>query len=326
VSDDPVACFAAGRISAEVALARLLLAGADVEARAASAPDLRAALARHRDRLRELRDMLAEVRHDAPASVESVAAMFDRAACRAPEASVALYSLGDPALLARATGELLAWVRRRGLLGPRARVLDLGCGIGRVAACLAPHVGSVLGIDVSAEMIGAARRRHAAGGAAAAALNLRFEVCGGRDLAGFDAGVFDLVLAVDSMPYLVQAGVAEAHVGDIARLLPPGGALVVVNLSYRGVEADRATARGWAARYGFSVEVDAETPFALWDGTAFVLRRTADATRAPPLAAEAIDPRNTASFSSAARAPSANARLPMNRLTVKPMPQRTEPP
>ncbi len=36
---------------------------------------------------------------------------------------------------------------------------DLGCGTGVTAACLAPHVARVIGVDASAEMLAAAAKR-----------------------------------------------------------------------------------------------------------------------------------------------------------------------
>ena len=75
-----------------------------------------------------------------------------------PEASVALYSLGDPAILAAATEEIVAWLVAERLLPADADVLDLGCGIGRVGG-VAPRCRSVLGLDVSAGMVAEATRR-----------------------------------------------------------------------------------------------------------------------------------------------------------------------
>ena len=96
----------------------------------------------------------------------------------------------------------------------------------------------------------------------------------GHDLSMFDDASFDLVYAVDSFPYLVQAGVAEAHVAGAARVLRPGGALAVLNLSYRcDLDLDRADAARWAGAHGLVLEAAGATPFALWDGVAFVFRR-----------------------------------------------------
>ncbi len=263
MTDDAIAAWRAGHISAEVALARLLLDGGDLPLRLADAPQLRRLLTERAASIGPMQDMLAAVDHDQAADVAGIAAMFDAAVARAPEASVAAYSLGDPAILARATEELVAWLTAERLIGPDCDVLDLGCGIGRVAAALAPRCRSVLGADVSAGMIAAARLRHGAP-------NLRFAQ-GDASLA--PSGSADLVLAVDSMPYMVQAGVADRAMADASRALRPGGALALLNLSYRGPEFDRATARAWADRYGLALTCEAASPFSLWDGTAFVLRR-----------------------------------------------------
>ena len=277
----------AGGISPEVALARLVLAGLGPEAIEARLAALPAGVARadalarlhgaRRGGLDDLRAMLAASGLDhatasetPEATVGRVSAAFDRAVALAPEASVAAYSLNDPAVLAAATGEIVDWLAREALIGPDRDVLDLGCGIGRVAAVLAPRCRSVLGLDPSPRMVAEARHRHGNGP------RLRFDTTTGTDLAALGAASFDLVLAVDSFPYIVQAGgaVAERHVADAARVLRRGGALALLNLSYRGnPEADRADAARWAAAGGWTVAVDGAAPFTLWDGTAFLLRR-----------------------------------------------------
>ena len=308
-SDEPIASCLAGRISPEVAVAHLLLAGvtpagiAERLTRYAPGPRLDAVTALlatpDLDRLGQALAQAGAEHAIAPHGGEKVIAprggekviaprggekviaprggdaiariraLFDAAVAQSPEASVAAYSLGDPAILARATAEIVAFLTAERLLDPQADVLDLGCGIGRIAAAIAPAVRSVLGLDISPGMVAEAARRH--GGVA----NLRFAVTGGTDLAPLAAASFDLVLAVDSFPYLVQAGPpAERHVAEAARVLRPSGALAILNLSYRGApEADRADARDWAARHGFDLALDGIRPFRLWDGTIFLLRR-----------------------------------------------------
>lgn len=286
MTDQPIKDCLAARISPEVAVARMLLAGVATEG-------IVAALARHRPGAEDARwtamaqlvdgrdaaldRLAAEVAatgadHDASGEdgLARIAAFFDRAVAHSPEASVALYSLGDPAILAQATTEIVAWLHASRLLHAEADLLDLGCGIGRIAAALAPVCRTVLGLDVSAGMVAEARRRNAA------LPNVRFNQTAGRDLDALPGGAFDLVLAVDSFPYMVQAGpdVVGRHVSGAARVLCPGGALAVLNFSYRGDRAaDRADAAALAAAHGFALEQDGTAPFGVWDGTAFVLRR-----------------------------------------------------
>lgn len=272
-----------GRISPEIAVAHFLFVGAraeEIEAAIAECPPhprLEAVRALLLGRERQLDALAAQVaatvaEHNAfgatpEEGIARIAGFFDRAVTTSPEASVALYSLGDPAILAAATAEILEWLEERDLLPAEADVLDLGCGFGRVAAALAPRCRSVLGLDVSGGMIDEARRRHAGLG------NVRFEQTGGQDLAALPDGALDLLLAIDCFPYLVQAGIAEAHLADAGRVLRPHGALVILNLSYEGDDHDRACAAEWAERFGFRLEIADEQPFRLWDGSAYVLRR-----------------------------------------------------
>lgn len=286
------ACLA-GRLSAPVALGRLLLAAPPGDAVAALERALAAVAVRSDDeparaRLAELRALAGEVRAGclrvaelargdagrataSPADpVARWADFFDRAVAESEEASVALYSLGSPGLLARATAEVVALLERWGVVGPERAVLQVGCGVGRIEALLAPRVREAVGIDVSAGMIEAARRR------CAHLPNVRFLRTGGRDLRDFDDGAFDLVYAVDTFPYLVEAGMSlvEAHIREARRVLRPGGDVVILNFSYRGdAAADRSDVARLAAEYGLEVLVDGAAPFTLWDGLAFHLRR-----------------------------------------------------
>lgn len=274
-----------GRISPQIAIAHFLFNGAvtlDIEQALAAAPshprldELRLLLVGRADRLDSLSAQIATTGADHNASGETpeagiarIAGFFDRAVSASPEASVALYSLGDPAILRQATDEIIAWLETQGLLGEQADVLDLGCGFGRVAAVLAPRCRSVLGLDVSAGMIAEARRRFGGLG------NVTFERTGGQDLASLADAALDLVLAIDSFPYLVQTGpeVVARHLDDCSRILRPGGALVILNLSYEGDAYDAAAAVAWAERHLLRLTIADPHPFRLWDGSAYVMLR-----------------------------------------------------
>ena len=87
---------------------------------------------------------------------------------------------------------------------------------------------------------------------------------------------FDLVLAVDSFPYVHQAGpeVVETYFHEAARVLGPGGEFVILHFSYRdSTEADRAEVRKLCRAAGFTVVMNGAQPFKLWDGVAFRMRK-----------------------------------------------------
>jgi SAM-dependent methyltransferase len=280
-----------GRLEAPIVLTRLFLTLGDTSTMASllSRAELETQTARDHDgaqRLRCVGDLLSReaasfdkmravlaILHGEPApraadEALSVAEAFDAAVELSPAASVALYSLGDSTLLGGATQELAALLRSRGLFSPRSRVLEIGCGIGRFAQALAPEVASFFGIDVSKNMIRVARER------CAELPNVMLAVTSGDDLRNHAEGSFDLVLAVDSLPYIVatRPGLAEAHISECARVLADGGSLAIFNFAY---DEDFGTSRERLQRVGEEAGlrlVCAEgNPLRSWDGSFFQL-------------------------------------------------------
>jgi ubiquinone/menaquinone biosynthesis C-methylase UbiE len=84
-----------------------------------------------------------------PARLAYWAEAFNRAARRDPDASVALYALGNPHLLRAATEEVVAKLDAWGLLSADTVCLDIGCGTGRFELALAPRVQHIVGVDVA---------------------------------------------------------------------------------------------------------------------------------------------------------------------------------
>ncbi|RWL09933.1 MAG: class I SAM-dependent methyltransferase [Mesorhizobium sp.] len=281
-------CMADGAC-VEAIIARLALrfeTGVDAAELADVALEMSSADLRKRDRLERIADLLrhrpdifatlrqtaAAVRHERDewetdaAVVRRLAAGFDAAATISQAASVQLCSLGDEEKLSAATDEIAAWLEGQGFTGTDRDILDIGCGIGRFERALSHAAHRIVGIDISLEMIAVARRR------CAGLPNVDLRPTSGFDLADFSNASFDCVLAVDSFPYLVLAGLAERYFEEISRVLKPSGRAALLNYSYRGSPAlDRADVHRLAEAHGMQVMVDGEKPFLLWDGNAFLL-------------------------------------------------------
>lgn len=119
------------------------------------------------------------------------------------------------------------------------RVLDLGCGLGLLSQHLARRSDTVLGLDVAAAAVGHARRR------AAGIANLTFEQADILDLPGGLDGRFDLVVVADTLYYLspLSDEVLKTLSARLARLLAPGGLLVLANHFFFAADPDSRLTR-----------------------------------------------------------------------------------
>ena len=111
-------------------------------------------------------------------------------------------------------------------LRPGERVLDVGCGTGVLTRLAAEEVGSegkVMGIDPSAEMIQVAKRF-----AAKAHSEANFQIGVIESLPFEDEG-FDIVLS-SMMLHHLPPEIKVAGLGEILRVLKPGGRLMVVDV------------------------------------------------------------------------------------------------
>ena len=117
-----------------------------------------------------------------------------------------------------------SFVRMAVRLGAKeARVLDVGCGSGRVPILLARAADArVVGVDTSARMLELARENAAASGAA----TVSFLVADGRALP-FADGAFDVVLSHHTLHHLPDA---SELIREMQRVLRSGGALFVRDL------------------------------------------------------------------------------------------------
>jgi ArsR family transcriptional regulator len=171
--------------------------------------------------------------------------------------------------------------------GPFDFVVDFGAGTGRMLILLSPRARRLEGIDLSHQMLTMARANLAAAGVANAAVR-HGDVCA----APYPDGVASLVIVHQVLHFLDEPGRALA---EAARVLRPGGRLVVVDFAPHTLEtlrADHAHRRLGVSQADFArwseqagIRVDAARRFAppahlaegvevtLWSGEAGDARR-----------------------------------------------------
>ena len=96
------------------------------------------------------------------------------------------------------------------------KVLEIGCGAGRVTRALSGLFGEVHAVDVSGEMIKAARA------ALADRPNAHVYQNNGTDLSVLGDRVFDFAFSTIVFQHIPSREVIETYVGDVNRLLRPG--------------------------------------------------------------------------------------------------------
>lgn len=109
----------------------------------------------------------------------------------------------------QAAAELAPW------LFPGAEVLDLGVGLGRVALPVAPEVGRVLAVDISAEMLRQAR------GYLGSVANVELRETSGESLPDVEPGSVDLLWSLLCLIHTDKT-TAWRYLLEIKRVLKPG--------------------------------------------------------------------------------------------------------
>jgi SAM-dependent methyltransferase len=141
-------------------------------------------------------------------------AFWDRSA--EVDSLVAILADGNPESFeasGRREAELL-----RGFLPPDAKVLDIGCGTGRIMRHVAPLAAEVHGVDISKQMCEQGEQQ------LADLPNVHFHVGNGYDLGDFADDSFDLVYSVVALQHMPRP-IAFNYLRESHRVLKPGGTL-----------------------------------------------------------------------------------------------------
>jgi ubiquinone/menaquinone biosynthesis C-methylase UbiE len=106
-----------------------------------------------------------------------------------------------------------------GRMPSRMRILEIGCGAGRMTRSLAELFGEVHAVDISAEMIAQARR------ALAGCSNVKLHQNSGTDLQLFGNGEFDFVFSAIVFQHIPRKAVVENYIREAYRVLRPGSVM-----------------------------------------------------------------------------------------------------
>ena len=129
------------------------------------------------------------------------------------------------------------------------RMLELGCGAGRMTASFAKRFNHVYAFDLSPEMLSRARQMHTA------QKNILWLLSNGADLSCVASGSMDFIFSYLVLQHLPEEALALQYVREMLRVLRPGGAFLFQfnggfepTMNWRGRLAWRVVDTLWAAR------------------------------------------------------------------------------
>lgn len=120
----------------------------------------------------------------------------------------------------------------------RGVALDIGCGLGRLSRALASRFESVEAVDISREMIARAEAFSPPSPA-----NLVFSVCEGDGSLPNRTASIDFAFSYLVFQHLPRVSLVARYLGELARVLRPGGVARVQLNGVRRPLADRFSAR-----------------------------------------------------------------------------------
>ncbi len=143
----------------------------------------------------------------------------------------------NAAFVHESAGEVLEWLAAR----PGERILDLGCGDGQLTFRIAATGAAVVGVDASPEMVAAARSRDIQADEA------------GAELLPYAGGGFEAVFSNAALHWVRGQ---EEMMGEVRRVLKPGGRFVAEMGGHCNIAAIRVALMAVLARHGFGDRED----------------------------------------------------------------------
>jgi len=119
---------------------------------------------------------------------------------------------------AKEISEVMRYLSRLHLDGPRERALDFGCGVGRLTRALASYSKKVIGVDIAPSMIARAQ-------ALDRERRCDFVVNDRADLSIFQDGSFDFIYSNIVLQHM-RPEYSTGYIREFCRVLAPGGVAV----------------------------------------------------------------------------------------------------
>jgi SAM-dependent methyltransferase len=124
---------------------------------------------------------------------------------------------------------------------PRSlRILEIGCGIGRITRYLAEIFGQVQATDVSGEMIRQAKER------LGDKSNVHFQETNGVDFSDFPDESFDVIFAAYVFQHVPGVEAIVSNIRDAYRVLKPAGVFKFVTSGIHSEEFDQTPKDTWS--------------------------------------------------------------------------------
>jgi len=196
---------------------------------------------------------------------------------------------------------VLPALARCGLPATGQRMLELGCGAGRMTHSFARRFERVYAFDLSREMLSRARQIHSE------QKNILWLLSNGSDLSCVASGSMDFVFSYLVLQHLPEKALVFQYIREMLRVLRPGGAFLfqfnggfAPTMNWRGRLAWGIVDALWSARLGAlsraaasAMGLDPAVAGKSWRGASIAAGAIAECVRASGSAVREISGENT---------------------------------